>query len=281
MRGPTMSGDGVTFAEVFTVMFASPGALLRPPSESASYPLVVPVLREMPNTDEIDMGDAHLVACRSSFGSDRVVYELPPGCEGWAPYGWAGDWRRDPADGRSVLSFIAPSPPHPGFVGTITDSPVVSPAALGSPGSDGFDFSALADQVAPWHAEKFPGVSLDRVGLKFAEEAGEVAGALVKIEEGRLTLDDLAGEIGDATICLARICTMAGLDYSTVVAERWAEVRERPVVIHLGPEAQCLCGHHVNRHNGGTVGPGGVTVESGLCVACLCRSFHPMPSGQP
>lgn len=44
-----------------------------------------------------------------------------------------------------------------------------------------------------------------RKALKFAEEAGEVAGAVIKMEGGFANLDDLKAELGDAVIALVAL----------------------------------------------------------------------------
>lgn len=52
--------------------------------------------------------------------------------------------------------------------------------------------------------------SLEGVAVKFAEEAGEVAGAIFEITENRIgNLDHLRAEIGDALFVLAQLCALA------------------------------------------------------------------------
>lgn len=108
----------------FTVSFEEPlPGIAMPPSEPASYPPVVPVLRKAlgGNEDVVDDGRL-LVARRVELDEDGVAYELPPACEGWAADGdWMGDWRLTDA-GRLVLACIAPTPSHPGMVVNAADA---------------------------------------------------------------------------------------------------------------------------------------------------------------
>lgn len=62
---------------------------------------------------------------------------------------------------------------------------------------------------------------------KVAEEAGEVVGAAIKLNEGRRTEQDLLDELADAI--LATICAIQarGADPRHVVSNRWYEVSTR------------------------------------------------------
>ncbi len=51
-------------------------------------------------------------------------------------------------------------------------------------------------EILEFATEQWGEKSLDGIGLKVAEESGEVAGALVKIPEGRATFEDLEKEVG-------------------------------------------------------------------------------------
>ena len=59
-----------------------------------------------------------------------------------------------------------------------------------------------------------------RLAAKIAEEVGEVCEATIKIEEGRLTLDDLAGEIGDVLLCLHVLANRHGWNLSDLLQRK-------------------------------------------------------------
>lgn len=68
-------------------------------------------------------------------------------------------------------------------------------------------------------AEKLWGVrTLDQVALKLAEESGEVCGAVVKLEDGRASLVDLAEEAGDALFVLAQLAAKLGTTLQSLLA---------------------------------------------------------------
>lgn len=69
--------------------------------------------------------------------------------------------------------------------------------------------------------------TLDRIGLKLAEEAGEVAGALIKIPEGRATTEDLIKEMGDCLIVLSQLAAKHGLTLENICEKRFEEIRKR------------------------------------------------------
>jgi NTP pyrophosphatase (non-canonical NTP hydrolase) len=104
---------------------------------------------------------------------------------------------------------------------------------------------SLEERICEWHELRLPtmypgGVADDvRMAAKLAEETGEVCDAVIKIEEGRRTLDDLAGEIGDVLLCLSVLAGRHGwtleellrakVDQHVVpfMMDRAAEVMER------------------------------------------------------
>lgn len=63
--------------------------------------------------------------------------------------------------------------------------------------------------------------------LKVSEETGELAGAVVKMNEGRRSLDDVRGEWGDVLITLLVLADHLGFDPDEALAERWAAVGQR------------------------------------------------------
>lgn len=92
--------------------------------------------------------------------------------------------------------------------------------------SDSLD--GVQAEVGEWQRRTWPD-NQDPVtkALKFAEEAGEVAGAVIKMLEGRKTQGDLANEIGDSIIALAGLAEVADINLATAVVARWSSVRER------------------------------------------------------
>jgi NTP pyrophosphatase (non-canonical NTP hydrolase) len=65
------------------------------------------------------------------------------------------------------------------------------------------------------------------LGLKLGEEAGEVAGAIVKIPEKRATLEDLDLEVGDTLIVLSQIAARLGTTLEALQAKRFEQIKER------------------------------------------------------
>lgn len=63
--------------------------------------------------------------------------------------------------------------------------------------------------------------------LKLGEEAGEVAGAVVRWTEDRGTKRAITDEMADVQIVLLRLADLLHIDLAEITAERWAEVRER------------------------------------------------------
>lgn len=69
--------------------------------------------------------------------------------------------------------------------------------------------------------------TLAAIGLKVGEEAGEIAGALVKIPEGRATDEDLDKEVGDLMIVLSQIAAKRGYTLEAVRAMRFEQIKAR------------------------------------------------------
>lgn len=69
--------------------------------------------------------------------------------------------------------------------------------------------------------------TLELIGLKVAEEAGEIAGAIVKIPEGRLTWADLDKEVGDLLIVLSQIAAKRGWTLEQLRTQRFEQIKER------------------------------------------------------
>lgn len=58
--------------------------------------------------------------------------------------------------------------------------------------------------------------------LKLGEEAGEVQGAVIKMDEGRKTLADLSTETAQLVICAMALAESAGFDLEAAIATEWA-----------------------------------------------------------
>lgn len=79
-------------------------------------------------------------------------------------------------------------------------------------------------EVVVWHDREWGGPDVKdivKAGAKVAEEAGEVVGAAIKIDEGRDTAQHLADEAGDVVIALATACSRAGVSLGDAVISRW------------------------------------------------------------
>ena len=78
--------------------------------------------------------------------------------------------------------------------------------------------------------------TLELIGLKVAEEAGEIAAAIVKIPEGRLTWADLDKEVGDILIVLSQIAAKRGWTLEQMRARRFEQIKAR---VNHPPCAAC------------------------------------------
>lgn len=104
----------------------------------------------------------------------------------------------------------------------------------------------LQRRTRAWHDETFPGAPSAALGLKLAEEAGELAKAVNRIEHTRRPTDDalhtqfvrdayanLEEEIGDVAICLmtlaARYFAPLGKGIEEIIAQRVEVVTTRPL----------------------------------------------------
>jgi len=68
---------------------------------------------------------------------------------------------------------------------------------------------------------------LSGVALKLAEECGEIAGAIIKTNEGRSTHEELDKEMGDALIVLSQLAANRGTTLEKLRADRFAQIQER------------------------------------------------------
>lgn len=84
-----------------------------------------------------------------------------------------------------------------------------------------------------WHKQKYPNATLSDIGLKLAEESGEVAKAIDRIHYAKTATEDeqwrtnLTEEIGDVAIVLMVLCCRGGLDFETTIRDRAESVMLR------------------------------------------------------
>lgn len=83
------------------------------------------------------------------------------------------------------------------------------------------------EQTLAWVAEKWPDRTdpIWRAG-KLCEEAGEVMGAVIKMDEGRKTLDDLRMELAQVVICAMALAESAGIGLFPAVQAEYLRVVE-------------------------------------------------------
>ena len=69
--------------------------------------------------------------------------------------------------------------------------------------------------------------TMERLANKLAEETGEIAGAVVKIPEGRATDDDLDKELGDALIVLSQFAAKRATTLENLRSRRFEQIKAR------------------------------------------------------
>lgn len=88
--------------------------------------------------------------------------------------------------------------------------------------------SQLQNTIATWHRSTFPGAPTAAVGLKMAEEAGELAKAVNRLEHtdagDRMNLME---ELGDVAITLMVIAERYGYDLEALIELRIMHVMAR------------------------------------------------------
>lgn len=85
-------------------------------------------------------------------------------------------------------------------------------------------------EIMGWVRIKFPTkTSAVHRAMKLGEEAGEVLGAVTKMDEGRKTKADLGQELAQAVICCMGLAEAVGIDLDQEVRQEWARVG-RPVL---------------------------------------------------
>lgn len=65
------------------------------------------------------------------------------------------------------------------------------------------------------------------IGLKLSEETGEVCGAIVRVNQDRGTVDQIADELGDALIVASQLAFLLGGTIEQIRADRWEQVKSR------------------------------------------------------
>jgi NTP pyrophosphatase (non-canonical NTP hydrolase) len=127
------------------------------------------------------------------------------------------------------------------------------------------------DEYVTWAAgvgvSRPAGVSEDRtlleVGLGFASEVGEVAGVLSKwLRDDEPRRDRLVDELGDVAYYWARLCVVAGVSPSTLLARSRAQIEWRRAGRPAGgpapgPAAMALEEYAAWAVGGGDAGPAG------------------------
>lgn len=96
-------------------------------------------------------------------------------------------------------------------------------------------------QIMEWVRIKFPTkTSVVHRAMKLGEEAGEVLGAVTKMDEGRKTKADLGQELAQAVICCMGVAEAAGIDLDQEVRREWDRAG-RPV-LDVAPKHSCTPG---------------------------------------
>lgn len=93
----------------------------------------------------------------------------------------------------------------------------------------------LQKNVARWHDRKYPDTVLSDLGIKLAEETGEVCKAINRIRERSIRggadyvnwRENLVEEIGDVAVVLMVLCAHGDLDFAAVIEGRAVEVMSR------------------------------------------------------
>ncbi len=106
-------------------------------------------------------------------------------------------------------------------------------AALESHLCPATDITALAQEIITWRRRELPATDAATQellsGMKVAEEAGELVGALCKRTQGirGVTRTDVLDELGDVLITALSAAVDLGCDPAQVLNQRWATVSQR------------------------------------------------------
>ena len=90
----------------------------------------------------------------------------------------------------------------------------------------------LTKEVGMWANQNFQTRPLHRAVLGICEEAGELAHAQLKLEQGiRGTrvehIAEMKDALGDLMIYMADLCYLRGFDFEEIVRETWQKVSQR------------------------------------------------------
>lgn len=113
------------------------------------------------------------------------------------------------------------------------------------------------NQILKFATEQWGEKDLAGIGLKVGEEAGEVAGALVRIPEGRATFDDLEKEVGDLLIVLSQIAAKRDTTLESLRWKRFEQIKARvprPTAQRLVKPDVCECKGPSSTSYGNTCG---------------------------
>ncbi|WP_234788391.1 hypothetical protein [Mycolicibacterium conceptionense] len=77
------------------------------------------------------------------------------------------------------------------------------------------------------HRRRWPTSTPFKQCAKVAEEAGEVVGAAIKLDEARRTEQDVLDELADTVIAAIAAIQARNRDPRRVVSDRWIEVSSR------------------------------------------------------
>ncbi|KKL97841.1 hypothetical protein LCGC14_1830410 [marine sediment metagenome] len=104
----------------------------------------------------------------------------------------------------------------------------------------------LQEEVGPWSASNFPGLTASDNLIGVAEELGELAHAHLKHHQGRMTDEEYSEQaqdaIGDILVFLAGYCNSADFDLEALTEKVWSEVKRRDYTSGkkvVGPCSRC------------------------------------------
>lgn len=81
--------------------------------------------------------------------------------------------------------------------------------------------------VMRWVETKRLSTTVDARLKKLGEEVGEVFGAVVALDEGRLGKFNIAQELAQTTICLLGLAEALGIDLDIAVRTEWTQMQTR------------------------------------------------------
>lgn len=78
-----------------------------------------------------------------------------------------------------------------------------------------------------WVESKGLDTSIDGRLKKLGEEVGEVFGAVVALQEGRVGKFNIAQELAQTFMCLLGLSEAAGIDLDAAIRAEWSEMQSR------------------------------------------------------